>query len=394
MRVFILCPSKLATGGTELLHQFSKCLKERNVQCYMIYLGGSDLECPTPETFAKYDVKYVSQYIDASDSILVLPESQVHMVDICQKGTVMLWWLSVDNYTYAYREEIPKYGMDVYSLKDRKNVMHFVQSQYAKEFLRTQIGIDNTYYLKDYINDDIVMCAKEFKDKVVRNNYCLYNPAKGYQNIKPIIESCRQDITWVPLQGLKPEEMAYLMCSAKVYIDFGNHPGKDRIPREAGICGCCVITNRMGSAAYQEDVNIPEKFKMADMTDMEAILDIIYDCIDNYEERQIEYEAYRENIACEKEEFMQDIDKSLERMRQMAESRADGKEISIDAQHIDMLETLKQFAEEIAFRLNDTKAMVTSNNQAGLINSLLDVDYLLQVMKEGICYEEVSVVEN
>lgn len=33
--------------------------------------------------------------------------------------------------------------------------------------------------------------------------------------------------------------MILTMRKAKVYIDFGFHPGKDRIPREAVMCGAC-----------------------------------------------------------------------------------------------------------------------------------------------------------
>lgn len=393
MRVFIVCPSKLATGGTELLHQFSKCLRDRSTECYMIYLGDSDLECPTPEIFLKYDVKYVSQYIDANDSVLVLPESQAHLADICKKGVVMLWWLSVDNYIRAYEDEIIEKGMDVHNLKSRENVIHFVQSQYAKEFLKCELEIDTAYSLKDYINDDIVKFASTYGDKLERYNYCLYNPQKGYQNIEPIIQRCRADITWVPLRGFKPQEMAALMCSSKVYIDFGGHPGKDRIPREAGVCGCCVITNRQGSAAYGEDVNIPEKYKIGDMTDIEATLNAIYDCIDSYEERQREYNSYKDIIMQEKQEFEEEVDECLEKLRYMIKSRNGNEELQLDEQHLIMLDTFKRFVQEMDLRLDSAKKFAETNNRASLINSLLEVDYLLQVMKEGICYEEVSIAE-
>ena len=51
---------------------------------------------------------------------------------------------------------------------------------------------------------------------------------------------------------MTPEQVVDLMSESKVYIDFGNHPGKDRIPREAVINGCCVITGVRGSARFKE----------------------------------------------------------------------------------------------------------------------------------------------
>ena len=103
---------------------------------------------------------------------------------------------------------------------------------------------------------------------------------------------CREDIKWIPIIRLRADQVALLMCIAKVYIDFGPHPGKDRIPREAAVCGCCIITNREGSAEYSEDVGIPEEYKLFDMLNYDKVLDTIYDLIDNYDERVKEYEAY------------------------------------------------------------------------------------------------------
>ena len=394
MRVFIVCPARRATGGTELLHQFSKCLKERNVECYMLYLEKEkSLDCPVPDTFEKYGVKYASQYIDAEDSILVLPESQVVQLDVCQKGIAMIWWLSVDYYIKACQEFIDEKGMDVYSLKDRKNVMHFVQSQYAKEFLKNALGIEESYYLKDYINDEIVDVANAYRDRMDRTNYCLYNPMKGLGNLKPIIENCRPDIQWVPLKGLKPQEMAVLMCRAKVYVDFGEHPGKDRIPREAAICGCCVITNKQGSAAYLEDVCIPDSYKIDDMTNTDAVLELIYDCIDNYDERKNEYQEYRTRIAGEKDEFLRDGDSCLGRLKSLVENKGIDEEKNVDMQHLMILDSLKKFVDQIGLRLEVAKLKVEDNDRDGLINDLLDVDYLLHVLQESICYEEVDVAE-
>ena len=102
---------------------------------------------------------------------------------------------------------------------------------------------------------------------------------------------------------MKPDQIAMLMCRAKVYIDFGSHPGKDRIPREAAVCGCCIITNREGSAAYAEDVGIPEKYKISDMQDYDRVLETIYDLVDNYSDRSKDYKKYVTTVLGEKAQF-------------------------------------------------------------------------------------------
>lgn len=65
-----------------------------------------------------------------------------------------------------------------------------------------------------------------------------------------------------------------------------------------------MLTNQAGSAAYQEDVGIPECYKMKDTTDTDAVLEKICELMDGYEEKKAEYAHYRTAIANEKAEFM------------------------------------------------------------------------------------------
>lgn len=324
MRVFIIAPAHVVTGGVELLHQFSRSLSDNNIENYMVYQNVEKEDSLVPEVYQKYNVKYADVFIDDYDSILVLPEGWVGEInDIeCIKGTVMVWWLSVDNYLAAYARTIEKYGVDCFNLKSFKNIVHFVQSNYAKDFIENQIGIEKSYFLTDYISDDIIRTAKLYQNlKYDRKNICLYNPQKGYEVIPPLIEACRKDIVWMPLIGYKPMEMAALMCIAKVYVDFGNHPGKDRIPREAAACGCCVLTNRKGSAAYQEDVGIPEHYKINGTEEVDDILEKIYSLIDCYDEKKEEFSEYRLTVYGEKEKFVQEVKETISILKTCVEKQ-------------------------------------------------------------------------
>lgn len=327
MKVYIVCPANVATGGTELLHQFSKALSDNHCENYMVYVWWNGIDNPVPEAFSKYGVKYVSSYVDDADSVLVCPETQVRCVDWCKKGTAMVWWLSVDFYLSAHQQMIQDANMqiDVFSLKKRSNVIHFVQSYYAKSFLESVLKIKQTFFLKDYINDEITNIAINRDDSEQRENICLYNPKKGYRDIEPVIKACRDDITWVPLQGMTAEEMARTMCKARVYVDFGAHPGKDRIPREAAVCGCCIMTNTRGSAAYQGDVNIPKKYKIEDTANVHQVLEQIYDLVDHYEERSTEFHVYREGILKEKAEFAADTRSAIDILKKAVTGKKKGR---------------------------------------------------------------------
>lgn len=310
MKIYIACPAAAVSGGAELLHQFSQELTKRNVENYMLYYGDTN-GSPTPERYRKYNVKTAARYVDDADSVFVLPEVGVHEAIRCQKGKAAIWWLSVNNYIMCYRERFST-TFDIFNIARKENTFQFVQSQYAKEFLEKYFGIMDSSFLSDYINDEIIGHAQ--MNQYTRENICLYNPAKGLANVEPLIRNSRDGITWVPLQGYSPVEMADLMCRAKLYIDFGGHPGKDRIPREAAVCGCCVITNREGSARNAMDIPIPGKYKLEDTGNIPLTLDCIYDTLDHYEDRVGDFAAYRNCILNEKEQFCLEIDRFLEIM--------------------------------------------------------------------------------
>lgn len=387
MRVYLLAPANVATGGTELLHQYSRCLTDLGIENYMVYPNRDEVKCPTPETFLKYRVKYVTRYVDAEDSVLVLAETQIHLVKECVRGTAMIWWLSVDNYLEAFADRFVGDELDIFELRQRKNVVHFVQSYYAKDFVENKLGLGESFFLKDYINDQIVQIADELNEVLERRNICLYNPKKGLEAIEPIIEATQDEIQWIPLIGLKPDEMAKMMCLAKVYVDFGKHPGKDRIPREAAVCGCLVLTNKKGSAAYQEDVNIPVDCKTENTDDVVGIIEKIKDLMTNYQDRYGDYETYRKQIRGEKAEFLKEAKKSVEILQKTVELKMSQKIQLMDyAQPLTSVRKALQAMDNMAA---DSINACYGGNEELLKNYLLDMDYMLQLVRETI-YLELS----
>lgn len=127
-----------------------------------------------------------------------------------------------------------------------------------------------------------------------------------------MIANTKGRFEWVPLQGMSPEDVAKVLCTGKVYIDFGNHPGKDRIPREAAYCGCCIITNRRGSAEFYEDVAIPETYKIDDSESCETILGKIEYIMHNYDTEKEKFYDYVDKIRREKEIFEDEVNEAVE----------------------------------------------------------------------------------
>lgn len=78
--------------------------------------------------------------------------------------------------------------------------------------------------------------------------YCIILK-KGIKFTKKLIDKSI-GIKWIPIENMTTQQVKSLLGNSKVYVDFGNHPGKDRFPREAAIMGCCVITGKRGVQSF------------------------------------------------------------------------------------------------------------------------------------------------
>lgn len=297
--IYILCPANRATGGPELLHQLGYKLNLFGYVADMFYTNQTPGVHPVCEQYEKYHVPFTNDVYQTPGNIVILPEIGIPMVHSLKDYRCVVWWLSVDNARYTEK--------DIEYMRNNKNILHLVQSQYALDFLQNTLGItENIYYLSDYINSDFFTSLGAFDDSL-RTDTVLFNPKKGLQNTLELISKSDYRIKWQALSGLTPEGMRKVMKQAKVYIDFGHHPGKDRIPREATICGCHIITNKKGAAKNDIDVPIPNRYKFDDGSNPQDILNTIYELIEHYSEKHADYQDYLNKISNEFIEFEKDI---------------------------------------------------------------------------------------
>lgn len=324
-KVYIICPAYVKTGGPELLHQLANKLDKMGIDVTMAYYG-------TKEENKNYRNKNFDIYIDKAirlediedneNNLLIIPEVRLWFLKKFKKSRKCVWWLSVDGIytnlgisncikTYRIKRTIKmilkneiSYSLNVIKKAD----YHLCQSKYAMEFLKEH-NVKECEYLSDYLNKSYIENSKRQEEK---ENNVVYNPKKGIEFTKKLIERS-PDTNWVPIINMTNEEVLNLLLKSKVYIDFGNHPGKDRIPREAAMCGCCIITGKRGSAKFYEDVPIKDDFKFEDKEEnIDNILEKIKTCLENYEEQNSYFEDYRKEIIGEEEKFEKDIKKIFE----------------------------------------------------------------------------------
>ncbi len=315
--IYIACPGNYATGGTELLHQLSWILTNTyEVENCMYYYNYTNKENPINERFEKYRVKYVFSIEDKKENILIIPKAQTRLVFDYKNIKKCIWWMSVDNYFKNFTQNKLKKIIKIILGKENKelrfedkDITHFVQSTYAGKFLEKN-KVKEYYFLSDYLNEEFLKQSISYKGET-REDIVLYNPKKGFEFTKKIIEKLNKrntKIKFVGLENLTPNEIITLGKKSKVYIDFGNHPGKDRFPREAAILGCVVITGKKGSAKYYEDIKIDNEFKFEDEDEnLDNICSKIIKSIENYNDEITKFENYRKSILNEYKVFEEEV---------------------------------------------------------------------------------------
>jgi len=187
----------------------------------------------------------------------------------------------------------------------RQADFHLAQSYYATKHLKKKgIPEDRIFYLSDYLNENFLKIKTDLSKK---EDLVAYNPKKGFSFTKKIINHA-PEIKFIPIINMTRQQVIKTLQKVKIYVDFGNHPGKDRLPREAAILGCCVITGKRGAAKYFEDVPISEEYKFEDKEEnIPLIVEKIKDCFENYEIHYKNFENYRKIIKSEPEKFIKDL---------------------------------------------------------------------------------------
>ena len=308
MRIVVLVPGNSSTGGVELLYQFVDIANSVGVSAYVCHYPFSD-QVNIPEVYSRYNCKTLSRSEVQHSDIIVLPEIYTYLSDEFSENVTYLWWLSVDNYNVSntFRFQVANRFLP-WRFKSIGSPSfldsfegHLCQSQYSVDHL-LQHGIKCDFFVGDYINQVFVRdifssCDDNRKDLVV------FNPAKGIEQTSKIMSLSK--FKFCPIKDMTRTQIIDLLKSAKLYIDFGNHPGKDRIPREAAAMGCIVITNRRGSALNDLDIPIPSTLKIDDTTPgfAECAAERIEDVISNYSSYHARLDSYRKVIANEKSDF-------------------------------------------------------------------------------------------
>ena len=307
-KLIILCKGNSVTGGSELIHQLCHELLSLNLHAYICYYPFTT-DYQIPDEYGIYDIQQC-KIEDNENNLIILPEVATKFAWKIKKSKIGIWWLSIDNFYRKKGDNILRDSIKFYKdlLRLRlmplflmKNYLHFAQSHYAYTYLK-KYNIESEY-LSDYLN------PVHFNDiKKNKKNIILYNPVKGFKVTQKLIKN-NKGFKFIALEKLSNKEVQNHFNESKLYIDFGNHPGKDRMPREAAMADCCIITGKRGSAENTIDIPILEKYKFDDSKELDNMLfkKTVNDIFLNYNKRIDDFLSYKNSIRREKMVFQNQV---------------------------------------------------------------------------------------
>lgn len=266
-KILVVCPADMVTGGPEALHQLVAHMIALGLPAYIVYMPFDGL-AETPDPYKKYQ-NPVSSYKDETGSLIIFPEVNPSLAMRVKNAQAALWWLSLENFLerrhvsvlrdrIRYLKRVIKGERPLMGARRLKRLIHFSQTEHSTRYLRS-CGIEPVPLI-DSINEDFL--TDKYLDRTDhKRDIILYNPTKGKKVTAALIQD-NPHWEFIPLKGLNPQQLSEKLYAAKLYIDFGHHPGRDRMPREAAMHGCCLITGVLGSAGNSVDLPIPQRYKL------------------------------------------------------------------------------------------------------------------------------------
>lgn len=281
---FILrCNGMKKTGGPMATLQLAECLASFGAKVRLWY---DSIEAYT--YFQDWHIRYLGcdpQYTttdkinDYENQIIILTETSFNDIEkIPLNNKIWVYMQSVDNCiifgTTASRIEgtirILKNCFKNFSMayENRWGIVQkriefiFSQSAYSNNFL-SKLDANIPYlYIGDFIDKGIYK-KKNKEDLYINTNKLriVYNPSKG-KILYKLSRLFSRNIEFIPIQGVKPDDILHFLSIADCYVDFGGQPGKDRLPREAILSGIPAFQFSRGAAVNGSDFPCPVNFRL------------------------------------------------------------------------------------------------------------------------------------
>jgi hypothetical protein len=298
----VVAPVGAQSGGPESLHNLARLAIRLGFDVEIVYFPYGEGH-QVPDRYVHYQIP-VSTLKDEVDVAVVFPEIYCMQALRLKNAKPLIWWLSVDFFQrikyHSLRDKIRYFLMALRrerpfgGVKTLRGLTHLTKASYDRAFLEKNkitgmqlSGPISSFYLQP--------CPDELIIK--KENTILYSTHRNTKIVASLILRF-PEFNFISLSSLSEQKLRELYLSSKLFIDFGNHPGKERMPREAVVSGCCIFTGLLGSAANDEDIPIPKRFKL-DVEDpkfYDKFKTLVSEVFDNFFVTSKEFDSYRREI--------------------------------------------------------------------------------------------------
>jgi len=363
MKVYIVAPAKVYTGGPTALFQLCHALRRVfGIDSYMAFYNMKTYEDPVHDNYKHFQCPWVSidEVYDNIDNIIIVPETATFLLPKFNKIKKIIYWLAVDNYVLTnyvsksrklkfiwfmlknYPSEIFNinfsnlrfylnsfYSSHVIKLIKRGRVkipevdLHIAQSNYARIFLESCcINKNSIILINEPIEEEFLNAGKNVNPEE-KYNIITWNSRKAYPIAFKLVNLLRRRFKVIDLYNVGERNMIKALLTSKIFIDIGFHPGRDRPVREAVALGNLALVNNHGGYYLREDCPVPAGFKIKCYLDylFEADYEDIYKnivlWINNYEEYLKEFNEMRKFVLSEPQLFMKHVKTLVSKLDQL-----------------------------------------------------------------------------
>lgn len=327
---YVFYPRGFRSGGPEAVHQLVHTLRALGAEAYLVATPATE-STPRHEAYAHYDAPESMRPADEPYNAVIAPEVSLRELRDYRSAQTYCWWLSIDNST-PFREERRRFDLwspegelvsptlawraraaarhaALHARGDYRQLgrlRHLAQSEYARAFLYTRSNI-----LATVVSDYTLLHDLTEEDPPEGRCTVTYNPAKA----RVVVEALQRrmpDVRFVALENMSRSEVVTALRRSVVYLDLGYHPGKDRMPREAALCGAVTVVARRGAGAFQADVPTPWEHKVSPQGDFIGSAERVVRTVlrDRVAARKAQ-QPYRDLIRSEEATFREEVRSAL-----------------------------------------------------------------------------------
>lgn len=318
-KYYIFTPANACSGGPEALHQLAYYMRKLGMEVYTVYYTYSDFPVTQPvDRYLQYGIKTVSygEIEDALGNYVIAPENAPWCLNSFQKAQKCIWWLSVSYNDVnkgtkkerliqlkrrLFRQNVSNYRKVAFNLR---KCWHLCGSKYAYLYTKKKFPTSCVEYMVEPISLDFMRMGNA-ELPTERENVVLYNPSKPSAIMTELLERGR--FNYVPLKGFTPDGLAERYRKAKLYVDFGEFGGPERMPKEAVFFGCNILVSNHNAAANDFDVAIPQRYKVEDSETAEQIEDRIQDMLVNYSSQHVDFVSFKNKVENLEKGFVEQI---------------------------------------------------------------------------------------